>query len=252
MESGSGLQGVSELAKSGTPVEYIEGDGDNTLIARLKTNLNINMKKRFDRNHIVKNIGKRLYALQASNKVKLSKSLVIHLQKCLKYAFAKNQGDKTGLEDNLKAIVPYQFGDHLLCQARFCGFKKNPEEKYLHRSLPYKAAIKNDSGNLRLELDNIFAPVIASAEQYADLGSSQQCEHANREVMLRAPKSLHYGESESLDFRVQATAAFINEGRGYISQVNTTVYKLLLSSHSCCFIMYLLNSDISLVLMFKV
>ena len=72
MESGSGLQGVSELAKSGTPVEYIEGDGDNTLIARLKTNLNINMKKRFDRNHIVKNIGKRLYALQASNKVKLS------------------------------------------------------------------------------------------------------------------------------------------------------------------------------------
>ncbi|XP_060557505.1 uncharacterized protein LOC132717930 [Ruditapes philippinarum] len=50
------------------------------------------------------------------------------------------------------------------------------------------------------------------APQLADLGSSQQCEHANREVTMRAPKSLHYGNSESLDFRVKATAAFINEG----------------------------------------
>lgn len=60
-------------------------------------------------------------------------------------------------------------------------------------------------------LESLFKPVIANAEQLADLGSSQQCEHANREVILRAPKSLHYGNSESLDFRVKATAAFINE-----------------------------------------
>ena len=89
IESVSGQDGVTELLKEGTPVEYIEGDGDNTLIARLKTNLNINMKKRFDRNHIVKNIGKRLYALQASKKVKVSKAVIIHIQKCVKYSFAK-------------------------------------------------------------------------------------------------------------------------------------------------------------------
>lgn len=62
-------------------------------------------------------------------------------------------------------------------------------------------------------------PVINNAEQMADLGSSQQCKHANREVLLRAPKSLHFGNSESLDFRVAATAVFINEGRKYTAQV---------------------------------
>ncbi|XP_045211082.2 uncharacterized protein LOC123562513 isoform X1 [Mercenaria mercenaria] len=45
MESVSGERGVAELAAEGTPVEYIEGDGDNTLIARLKKNMNIDMKK---------------------------------------------------------------------------------------------------------------------------------------------------------------------------------------------------------------
>lgn len=68
MESVSGVKGVVELAKEGTPVEYIEGDGDNTLIARLRTNLNIEMKKRFDRNHIVKNVGKHLLNLQTKLK----------------------------------------------------------------------------------------------------------------------------------------------------------------------------------------
>ena len=54
MESVSGKKDLKELAVEGTPEEYLEGDGDNTLIARLKTNSNIDMKKRFDKNHIVK------------------------------------------------------------------------------------------------------------------------------------------------------------------------------------------------------
>lgn len=117
----------------------------------------------------------------------------------------------------MKALIPHQFGDHSLCDGRVCGFKRNPSETYIHRSLPYKAALKDDV--LRSRLESLFKPVIANAEQLADLGSSQQCEHANREVILRAPKSLHYGNSESLDFRVKATAAFINEGRHFIPQV---------------------------------
>lgn len=74
---------------------------------------------------------------------------------------------------------------------------------------------------LRDRLQKIFHPIIANAEQYADLGSSQQCEHANKEVSLRAPKSHHYGGTgtKSLDYRVHASAAFINRGRMYISQV---------------------------------
>lgn len=228
MESVSGVRGVVELAEEGTPVEYIEGDGDNTLIARLRDTQNIQMKKRYDRNHVVKNVGKRLYALHHQKGVKLSKTVIIHVEKCLKYAFARNQGDSEALRDNLKALIPHQFGDHSLCNERFCVLKRTPGEVYVHKSLPYKRPLSDDT--LRDKLQEIFNPLIANANQYADLGSSQQCEHANKEVSLRAPKSHHYGNTKSLDYRVHATASFINEGRHYIPEVfiKTKLFMLLL------------------------
>ncbi|XP_053404164.1 uncharacterized protein LOC123554354 isoform X1 [Mercenaria mercenaria] len=231
MESVSGEKRVKELLEEGTPIEYLEGDGDNTLIARLKSNLNLTMKKRFDRNHVVKNIGKRLYMLHGEKGVKLSKNVIIHIQKCLKYVFAKHQGDDTGMKENLRAVIPHQFGDHSLCQPRFCGYKRKPGSVYSHRSLPYKVPLKDN--NLRSRLESIFQPIISNAEQYSDLGSSQQCEHANREVTLRVPKSLHYGDSESLDHRVHATSAFINEGRNYIVQFTSSLQCLFLIHCSC-------------------
>lgn len=166
--------------------------------------------------------------------------MIQHIQKCVKYAFAKNQGNKTSMEENLKAIIPHQFGYHSLCHPRFCGFKRKPDEKYTHRSLPYKASLKDE--NLRLQLEKVFDPVICNAEEYADLGSSQQCEPANREVTLRAPKSLHYGNSESLDLRVAATAAFINEGRQYVTQVIGICFTLF-----DMFIHYLINYILTVV-----
>lgn len=67
VESTSGDQGVKELNESGTPVKYLEGDGDNTLIARLRSDLN--MKKRFDRNHIVKTLVKACLRCKKKNLV---------------------------------------------------------------------------------------------------------------------------------------------------------------------------------------
>ena len=224
MEGVAGVKGVKELSDDGTPVEILEGDGDNTLIAKLKSDLGINMKKRLDKNHVIKNIGKSLYALhheKGVNRVKLSKAVISHIQKCLRYCFAKNHGKPDDHADNLKGLIPHQFGDHSKCKAIFCGFLRKPEEKYSHRSLPYKSALKDSALRLRLEL--LFEPIIARADKYSDLGSSQQCEHANKEVSLRAPKSHHYGASESLDFRVHASSAFINDGRGYITQVTLKV-----------------------------
>ena len=55
MESVSGEKGIKELFEEGTPVEILEGDGDNNLVARVKSNLNLTLQKRFDKNH-VKNI----------------------------------------------------------------------------------------------------------------------------------------------------------------------------------------------------
>lgn len=219
MESESGEKAILDLAKAGTPVEIIEGDGDNTLLARLKSKHGISLKKKYDKNHVMKNLGKSLYSLQNEKGIKISKITIAHLQKCVSYALSKNSGDLTGLQDNLRAIVPHNFGDHQLCQPRFCDYLRNKDVTYIHRSLPYKSSLTGET--LRKRLEDIMTPFIAKASQLVDLGSSQQCEHANREVSLKAPKNIYFGGSEALDHRVEATAAFINEGRRYIVDVST-------------------------------
>ena len=79
------------------------------------------VQKRFDRNHVVKNIDKTLYGIYHNKNKKLIKNTITHLQKCSKYCFAKNQENPLELRENLQALIPYQFGDHSQCQPRFCG-----------------------------------------------------------------------------------------------------------------------------------
>ena len=92
MEAKSGMQGIRELLDEVTPIEYIEGDGDNTLLARLKAELDITLKKRFDKNHVVKNVTGSLYKLKSAGFAKLSKTIISHIEKCLCYCFSKNPG----------------------------------------------------------------------------------------------------------------------------------------------------------------
>lgn len=65
MENTGGLMGVKMLAAQGTHIEWIRGDDDNTLIARIKSELNISLKIFVNKNQVLKNIGKSLYALHA-------------------------------------------------------------------------------------------------------------------------------------------------------------------------------------------
>lgn len=49
MESTGGLIGLKELATQGTSIECIEGEDDNTLTACIKDELNISLKKKFNK-----------------------------------------------------------------------------------------------------------------------------------------------------------------------------------------------------------
>lgn len=158
-----------------------------------------------------------MYAFLSEKGLKISKISITHLQKCICYALFKNVGNELGLQENLEASIPHNFGDQTKCQPRFCQRVRNPDVKYVHRFLPYKHCLSGDK--LRSRLDEIMAPVISKVGQLVDLGSSQQCEHANREVTVRAPKNIHNGGTEALDLWVLATPAFINEGRHYIAKV---------------------------------
>ena len=151
-----------------------------SLITRLKTNANSSVKKKYDKNHVLKNIGKKLYALQAKTK-KIGKTVRVHFQKCIKYAFAKHQGDAPGLKENLRWCHT-SLGGHSMCKERFCGYQRKKGDKYTHRSLLRKGPLKDTA--LKQQLEDLFRPVIITSDQYSDLGSSQQCEHANREMIL--------------------------------------------------------------------
>ena len=210
IEAAAGLQGIREFEKEGTPVDTLEGDGDSSMMARLREH-GYDVKKKYDKNHAVKNVTSAMY------KLKMSKDVIAHIEKCLKYAIEQNRGDAEGLKENILAIIPHQFGDHQRCQPRFCGEKREPGVKYIHKSLPYKAALTKP--DLRNQLEKIFNSVASRSAEYSNLGSSQANEHANKEVSIRAPKNTHYGNSEALDYRVQATSLFVNEGRSYIPQV---------------------------------
>lgn len=167
-------------------------------ISRIENELGVRIKKKLDRNHCVKNIVKHLYDLRNSKESKISNQVLQHFTKCIKYVFAKNQGDPDDMRQNLEALVPHQFGDHTKCVPRFCGYKRKPDETYLHKSLPYKTSLSDPI--LKEKLHKIFEPVIAKASLYSDLGSSQACEHANRAVSLRAPKIYITGKVKALIF----------------------------------------------------
>ena len=58
------------------------------------------------------------------------------------------------------------------------------------------------------------------------------------EVTLGAPNPYHYGKSESLDFGVHASAAFVNDGRSYIFQVRkfTNSYHMSAAPKPCSYL----------------
>lgn len=107
---------------------------------------------------------------------KNSKCVIQHIQKCLKSAFSKNEGVKTGMEESLRAIVPHQFLDFSY-HPRFCGIKRKQQEIYIRRGLPYKTSFKDN--HLRFQLDkqswnqSLTMQCNAMQLKMADLGSSQ-------------------------------------------------------------------------------
>lgn len=108
----------------------------------------------------------------------------------------KKSGNREGMIENLRALIPHQFSDHSFCHARFCGYKRNPTETYMHHSLPYMTALHDNT--LKSKLQTVFDSVIANEDHYTNLGSSQQCESANRSVSMRAPKSHYNDDTKSL------------------------------------------------------
>lgn len=214
MESALALDMAKSLRDRGFKISKITMDDDSTTISRMRNNIDPNIMKMSDKNHVRKNMSNALYKLQEKHK-SLSTKTINYLLKDVSYAISQNKGNAKGLESSLKAIVPHSFGDHSQCDARWCGYLNDPTS-YKHSSLPYgKDLIGED---LKRDLLDMFCHFSENSEKMANLGSTQANESMNQ---LIATKAKHFGGSSSLSHRLAAAVSQKNCGRKYLSQVLT-------------------------------
>lgn len=207
---------LKSLKEKGFNVKKLTMDDDTTTFIRAKKAISPELTKSSDKNHVIKNLASNLYKLRQDNK-NLSVKIINYFKKCFSYAVQQNRGSPASLQKNLEAIVPHAFGEHVKCDAHWCGFLKAPN-LYKHKSLPHGKDL-HDEG-LRKSLSCVFAKYAANADKLADLESSNSNENLNQMIAKKAPKSQHYSGSESLAYRLSASVAQKNEGHKYMLEVS--------------------------------
>ena len=224
MEASIVVDMVKEVNTTDHSIKTLVGDEDATTISHVRSEVDKEIEKRTNKNHLRKTLGNELYSLQNKHKGFLSSRTITYLQKCFSYMCEQNRGSPTGIVNGLNAIVPHAFGDHDYCQD-WCGFLKDPGN-YKHKTLPHGKDLSGEE--LRKDLSNVFSKYLPIAEKLADLQSTQANESMNQMIARKAPKSHHYSGSESLNFRVSSAVAQKNEGFAYVTKVSVMFDELLL------------------------
>lgn len=242
MESAIAVDLVSHMMELGYRIQSITMDDDTTTISRLKSTVDPNIEKLCDKNHIKKNLSNSLYNVKKDYK-QLSSTVISYLVKCTSYAISQNHGDAESLKKNLAVIVPHAFGEHEHCSESWCGYKKTPDT-YKHSGLPGGCDLTNTL--LKRDLETVFNKLVEKSDKLVHCGSSQANESLNYIISTKAPKSKHFGGSESLNFRVAAGVAQKNAGRQYVVGVSTCIMKCCSFRYGNC------NTRDILVLPFKI
>ena len=118
MESAIAVDLVSELMELGYRVENITMDEDSTTISRINTQVDPNVQKKSDKNHVKKTISNALYECKKTYKI-LSSSVINYLIKYVSYAIEQKAIGKKG--KNIESIIPHALGKHDNCDRSWCG-----------------------------------------------------------------------------------------------------------------------------------
>ncbi|XP_046408211.1 uncharacterized protein LOC124172766 [Ischnura elegans] len=213
-----------ELLTTSTPLKAaqvkvgtIVCDEDSSTIAKIRRDVG-NVEKVSDINHAKKNLGNALYGLRMTHK-QLTPTVIKYLQRCFGYALQQNRGNPASLRKAIMNIVPHSFDCHGEC-GPWCGFVKDPVT-YFHRGLPRGLGLEGET--LCASLNKVFEKFGNIANSLAPCGSTQGNESFNAIVASKAPKSRHYGSSESNDYRVAAAVCQKNVGVGYVADVKKSL-----------------------------
>lgn len=195
--------------------EYI-GDEDATTESHVRYRVDYETSKRTDKNHATRTLGSRLYNAQKNVKG-LTSSVIQYIIKLFAYCVSQNQGKAENISKGMTTIVKHAFGDHAQCDSNWCGALKDPSS-YKHRDLPGGKPLSDS--NLRAAIEDAISPFMSTewCSKLANCGSTQANECVNGIVATKAPKTRHYGSSESICYRVSSGIAQYNEGPEYLVQ----------------------------------
>ena len=203
---------VNDTTQKGIPVVKVAGDDDHTGINRVHQMGNRNIEKESDKNHVCKNVTKKLYSLQRLHK-SLTQKVILAVTKNFNYMLQQNSGKPENVARDLKAVIEHMLRNHIYCQ-EWCSFIKD-SENYKHGNLLYGKDLSDES--LHCALSDFFTNL--DAKKLAYLSSTQANESFNNTVLSKAPKARHYSDSSSLQFRLCAGVSQKNEGYNYIANV---------------------------------
>ncbi|XP_056006937.1 DNA polymerase III PolC-type-like [Ostrea edulis] len=214
MEPAMACEMVQNIMDQGEKMETLVMDNDSTTIARLRTTVDPDIKKKADSNHTKKGFTGSLVEMSSIHKVLKNVKVRTHIERCFMYCVRQAAENSEKLASDLKKIVPHLYGDHSTC-GTWC---KSESTDYKPKNLPYGKPLTSEP--LRLDLEKLFQKYAGKASELVSMGSTQVNENFNHMVSSKAPKRLFYGGSDSLQNRVSATVCQKNEGYSYIAEVN--------------------------------
>ena len=221
MEGDVAVQLASQARETTLDVSYSTfiGDDDACTISKLHKEVSADIEKWSDVVHAKRSLGKHLFELRDNTKEReLTQTNIAHLQTCFSYAVRQNKDDATTLAAALKNIPAHLFGDHSQCDSlgKWCRASKEGE-LYEHRGTTGGKDLS--SKFLRSKVDAIFDVFAENSAKLCHAVDSQKSESFNAMVTSKAPKTRHYGSSESYDYRVSAAVCQKNHGHNYVSEV---------------------------------
>ena len=126
------------------------------------------------------------------------------------YVLHQNKNDPEKVRCGLLNVINHAFGTHDNCGKYWCGFLQNPQTC---KVVPYGRDLCCEA--MKVDLTNLFRIYAENAKKLALLASTQLNENFNTMVAAKAPKSLHYLGSNSLNVRVSVAVCQKNMGQLY-------------------------------------
>ena len=190
------------------------GDDDSSTIAKIHQEVDADVSKISDIQHVKMNLDGVLLKIKGKHK-ELTENVCKYVKRSFSYAIAQNEGKDKELAKNMRAIPDHMFGMHENCGC-WCGYEKNPQS-YKHKFS--KGGKDLYSQELHQDLKKIINKYANNSTKLCPRGSSQRNESLNNTIGSKAPKIRHYGGSASNDHRVAAAVLQKNIGYHYVPKV---------------------------------